>query len=63
MDREIKRELERQKCERIDIVRKEKAWESEKHRLALDKLRKRYNNNNIKFHLFLNKIMVFPHQF
>ena len=41
MDREIKLELERQTTERVALVRKELAWESEKQRLALEKLRKR----------------------
>ena len=41
MDREIKQELQRQKDERIDVVRKELAWEAEKQRIALEKLRKR----------------------
>lgn len=42
MDREIKEELERHKAEKIEVVRKELAWESEKQRIALEKLRKRY---------------------
>lgn len=42
MDREIKEELERHKAEKIELVRKELAWESEKQRIALEKLRKRY---------------------
>lgn len=41
MDREIKEELQKQRDERIDIVRKELAWESEKQRISLEKLRKR----------------------
>ncbi|XP_021372219.1 cilia- and flagella-associated protein 44-like isoform X2 [Mizuhopecten yessoensis] len=44
MDREIKYELQRQKSERMDIVRRERAWESEKHRIALEKLRKRFKD-------------------
>ncbi|XP_069115004.1 cilia- and flagella-associated protein 44-like isoform X2 [Argopecten irradians] len=44
MDREIKLELQRQKAERIAVVRKEKAWESEKHRIALEKIRKRFKD-------------------
>ncbi|KAK3107710.1 hypothetical protein FSP39_020546 [Pinctada imbricata] len=44
LDREIKGELERQKTERIDVVRKELAWEAEKQRIALEKLRKRYKD-------------------
>jgi hypothetical protein len=41
MDREIKEELQKQRDERIEIVRKELAWESEKQRISLEKLRKR----------------------
>ena len=41
MDREIKEELEKHKQEKIDLVKKELAWESEKQRIALEKLRKR----------------------
>ncbi|KAL4229263.1 hypothetical protein ACF0H5_012303 [Mactra antiquata] len=44
MDREIKEELERHKREKIDLVKRELAWESEKHRVALDKLRKRFKD-------------------
>ena len=42
MDREIKEELQKQRDERIEIVRKELAWESEKQRIALEKLRRRF---------------------
>lgn len=41
MDAEIKKELQRQTANKIDIVRKEMAWEEEKHRIALEKLRNR----------------------
>ena len=41
MDREIKQELTRHKQDKIDLVRKELAWESDKQRIALEKLRKR----------------------
>ncbi|XP_062616211.1 cilia- and flagella-associated protein 44-like [Saccostrea cucullata] len=44
LDREIKLELEKQKTDRIDLVRKELAWEAEKQRVALEKLRKRYKD-------------------
>ncbi|CAG2237888.1 CFAP44 [Mytilus edulis] len=44
MDREIKEELQKQRDERIEIVRRELAWESEKQRIALEKLRKRYKD-------------------
>ena len=43
MDREIKEELERHKQEKIDLVKRELAWESEKQRISLEKLRKRYS--------------------
>jgi len=42
MDREIKEELERHKAAKIELVRRELAWESEKQRVALEKLRKRW---------------------
>ena len=42
MDREIKEELEKHKQDKINLVRKELAWESDKQRIALEKLRKRY---------------------
>lgn len=42
LDKDIKLELDKQKHDRIDIVRKELAWEAEKQRIALEKLRKRY---------------------
>ncbi|XP_022324096.2 cilia- and flagella-associated protein 44-like isoform X1 [Crassostrea virginica] len=44
LDKDIKLELEKQKTDRIDIVRKELAWEAEKQRIALEKLRKRYKD-------------------
>ncbi|XP_052253766.1 cilia- and flagella-associated protein 44-like isoform X2 [Dreissena polymorpha] len=44
MDREIKEELERHKREKIELVRRELAWESEKQRIALEKLRKRFKD-------------------
>lgn len=42
MDPEIKKELDRQTTEKIDNVQKEMAWEEEKHRIALEKLKMRY---------------------
>lgn len=42
LDKDIKLELDKQKHDRIDVVRKELAWEAEKQRIALEKLRKRY---------------------
>lgn len=47
MDREIKEELERHKREKIDLVRRELAWESEKQRIALEKLRKRCSTHHV----------------
>lgn len=43
MDPEIKKELDRQTQEKIDTVKKELAWDSEKQQIALDKLKIRYN--------------------
>ncbi|KAJ8316119.1 hypothetical protein KUTeg_006133 [Tegillarca granosa] len=44
MDREIKIELQQQRDDRIETVRKELAWEAEKQRIALEKLRKRFKD-------------------
>ncbi|XP_041471026.1 cilia- and flagella-associated protein 44-like [Lytechinus variegatus] len=44
MDPGIRRELERQTAEKIDLVRKELAWEADKHRVGLEKLRKRFKD-------------------
>ena len=41
MDPEIKEELERQTQDKIKQVKQEMAWEEEKHRIALEKLRAR----------------------
>ena len=41
MDPEIKKELSRQTQEKIDTVKKELAWDSEKQQIALDKLKMR----------------------
>ncbi len=41
MDPEIKKDLERKTAEKVETVKKEMAWEEEKHRLALEKLRNR----------------------
>ena len=41
MDPEIKRQLTQQTQEKIETVKKEMAWEEEKHRIALHKLRMR----------------------
>ena len=42
MDAAIKKELQQQTQDKITQVKKELAWEQEKCRLALDKLRSRY---------------------
>ncbi|XP_071842731.1 cilia- and flagella-associated protein 44-like isoform X2 [Apostichopus japonicus] len=42
MDPGIRRELERQTKDRIELVHKELAWEAEKHRIALEKLQQRF---------------------
>ena len=42
MDPGIRRELERQTKDRIELVKRELAWEAEKHRIALEKLEQRY---------------------
>ena len=41
MDAEIKKELQRQTAAKVDIVKREMAWEEEKHRIGLEKLRNR----------------------
>ena len=41
MDPEIKRQLQQKTQDKIDLVEKEMAWEAEKHRVALEKLRAR----------------------
>ncbi|XP_033126041.1 cilia- and flagella-associated protein 44-like [Anneissia japonica] len=44
MDPEIKKDMERQTAQRIELVRKELAWETEKHQISLDKLKKRFKD-------------------
>ncbi|XP_064651335.1 cilia- and flagella-associated protein 44-like isoform X2 [Lineus longissimus] len=44
MDPEIKKELERQTHDKIALVGKEMAWEAEKCRIALEKLRQRFKD-------------------
>ncbi|XP_030833850.1 cilia- and flagella-associated protein 44 isoform X2 [Strongylocentrotus purpuratus] len=44
MDPGIRRELERQTAEKIDLVRKELAWEADKHRVGLEKLKQRFKD-------------------
>lgn len=41
MDPEIKKELANQTQDKIDTVKKELAWDSEKQQIALDKLKMR----------------------
>ena len=41
MDPGIRRELERQTAEKIEGVNRELAWEAEKHRIGLEKLKER----------------------
>ena len=41
MDPEIKRQLDQHTQEKIETVKKEMAWEEEKHRIALHKLKMR----------------------
>ena len=47
MDPEIKKELERQTLEKVELVKKEMAWEEEKYRIALEKLRSRSVKSNL----------------
>ncbi len=42
MDPDIQKELLRQKDARIDVVKREMAWEAAKHEIALRKLQSRY---------------------
>ncbi|KAK3770719.1 hypothetical protein RRG08_037905 [Elysia crispata] len=44
MDREIKQELHQQTAEKVDLVRRELAWDSEKLKISLEKLRKRFKD-------------------
>ena len=41
MDPEIKRQLQRQTEEKIEMVKRQMAWEEEKHRIGLEKLKAR----------------------
>nr|KAG5708675.1 hypothetical protein BaRGS_034892 [Batillaria attramentaria] len=61
MDREIKMELERQTKERVTLVRRELAWESEKQRLALEKLRKRFKDV-VECERIVLKAFMTPHE-
>ncbi|KAL8598401.1 hypothetical protein ACOMHN_032678 [Nucella lapillus] len=61
MDREIKLELERQTLEREGMVRKELAWESEKQRIALEKLRKRFKDV-VECERIVLKAFMTPHE-
>ncbi|XP_077985504.1 cilia- and flagella-associated protein 44-like isoform X2 [Glandiceps talaboti] len=44
MDPEIKAELEKHKQDKIELVKRELAWESEKLQIALDKLKNRFRD-------------------
>ncbi|KAK6963908.1 cilia- and flagella-associated protein 44 [Biomphalaria glabrata] len=61
MDREIKQELEKQTQEKIEMVKKELAWESEKLRLSLEKLRKRFKDC-VECERIVVKAFTTPHQ-
>ncbi|XP_046572732.1 cilia- and flagella-associated protein 44-like isoform X2 [Haliotis rubra] len=61
MDREIKSELERHTNEKIEVVRRELAWESEKHRIALEKLRKRFKDV-VECDRIVLKAFLTPHE-
>ncbi|KAK7105366.1 cilia- and flagella-associated protein 44-like [Littorina saxatilis] len=61
MDREIKLELEKQTHDRVLLVRKELAWESEKQRLALEKLRKRFKDV-VECERIVLKAFMTPHE-
>ncbi|XP_076438307.1 cilia- and flagella-associated protein 44-like isoform X2 [Babylonia areolata] len=61
MDREIKLELERQTMERVSLVRRELAWESEKQRIALEKLRKRFKDV-VECERIVLKAFLTPHE-
>ncbi|XP_048254045.1 cilia- and flagella-associated protein 44-like isoform X2 [Haliotis rufescens] len=61
MDREIKSELEKQTNEKIEVVRRELAWESEKHRIALEKLRKRFKDV-VECERIVLKAFLTPHE-
>ena len=41
MDPGIRKELEKQTNDKIELVRRELAWEAEKHRISLKKLKNR----------------------
>ncbi|XP_070551975.1 cilia- and flagella-associated protein 44-like isoform X2 [Ptychodera flava] len=44
MDPEMKKVLEKEKLDKMDLVRKELAWDSEKLKIALDKLKHRFRD-------------------
>jgi hypothetical protein len=59
MDPEIKKELLRQKAARIELVKKEMAWEAAKHDLSLRKLQSRYDNRPmLRLGLLWKKFLV-----
>ena len=55
MDPEIKRELQLHTEEKIDLVKKEMAWEEEKHRVALEKLKNRSAEFSSSSYLLISK--------
>jgi hypothetical protein len=59
MDPEIKRELLRQKAARIEMVKKEMAWEAAKHDLALRKLQSRSGSSTYSFDVFEKSFVKF----
>ncbi|XP_074652110.1 cilia- and flagella-associated protein 44-like isoform X2 [Tubulanus polymorphus] len=61
MDPEIKKDLERQTSEKIDIVRKELAWEAEKHRIALEKLKQKFKDI-VECDRIVLKAFLTPHE-
>ncbi|XP_033641081.1 cilia- and flagella-associated protein 44-like isoform X3 [Asterias rubens] len=44
MDPGIRKELEKQTNDKIELVRRELAWEAEKHRISLEKLKNRFKD-------------------
>ena len=54
MDPEIKRELQLHTEEKIDLVKKEMAWEEEKHRVALEKLKNRSADFSLSSYLLIS---------
>ncbi|CAD5123356.1 DgyrCDS11713 [Dimorphilus gyrociliatus] len=61
MDPEIKKELHKQTEEKISMVHKEMAWEEEKQRIALEKLRKKFKDD-VDCERIVVKSFNFSHQ-